>query len=127
HPLAQIGAVDEIVEDLEGQQVGIALRLAADVDQRLVLIMAAEEILAGDGRDQEAERILFPAGRGRGDRRLRSRLVERRTSHVPPSQRPARPYRRARAPGSRYFGALALRVERGLEQAQGRGRGWGGA
>ena len=43
HPFAQVGAVDEMVERFEGQQVGIAVRLVADVDQRLALVIAVEE------------------------------------------------------------------------------------
>src|SRR6185295_634336 len=102
--LAQIGAVDEIVEDLQGEQVGIAVRLIADVDQSLALVIAAEKVLGRHRRDQEAERILLPARRSRRGRRFRSRLLQRRTRHNKPLPKTGRPYRRRRASGSGYFG-----------------------
>ena len=49
---------------VERQQVGIAVGLAANVDQGLALVIALEEILARHRRDQETERILVPPRRG---------------------------------------------------------------
>src|SRR6185295_14345792 len=102
-------------ENLEGQQIGIALRLVADVDERLALIIAAEEGLGRHRRDQEAEGILFPVRRWARGGRLRSRFLQRRTGHTQPLPRTLRPYRRRRASGSGYFGGQVAGETRAVE------------
>ena len=106
HPLAQVGAVDEMVEHVERQQIGIAIGLVADVDQRLALVIAVEELVLADRGDQEAERVLLPARRGRRARDRSSALS--RATPLPsfsslPKER--RLYRAAAGSGSAYLKA----------------------
>ena len=65
-PFAQIRRVDEMIDDVERQQVRIAVGLVADVDQRLLFIVIFEEVLGADRVDQEAQGILLPARRRAG-------------------------------------------------------------
>ena len=106
HALLEVGAGDEMIEHVEGQQVGVALGFMALGDQRLALVIALEERLAGDRRDQEAERVLVPARRGalRPDR-PKLRLAHRRPTHAILPK--AGLYRGPAAAGSRYFGSSA--------------------
>ena len=77
HALAQVGAGDELVHCRQRQQLGVALGLIPDVDQRLALVMAIEKLVPRDRRDQKAERVLLPT---RGGRRAADRL---QSPHVP--------------------------------------------